>query len=388
MAVIAACGDDISTIGNVPVQIEDSAGVRIVTYAETPLTDPAFRLAAEPRYRHGANPGDYAFQEAGTGRLLPDGSAVVYDAWNAELVMFGRDGATFDVVATEGEGPGDVEYVSAIFALGHDSILVADTNLGRVTLFVGREVAHTTDIRHASNLGVEGIGSSGELLLATSNSPFRFEEEWFPGQMARLDMETGAVDTVASFDFNRRIPPELEWDPIAPIGRVMVAAGHFVHTRSDRAEVTWHRPDGTVTQIVRWQAEPALLTGEWLEPIEAEHRMSVRMHSPGVTDDWIAEVTRSNMAAYEATLGRPLPRFGSPFADAAGRVWLPSYKPGGELKSVPPYTVIGPGGEWLGTVEAPAAGFRILDVAGGLVLGAEKDDMDVESLVVYELMGG
>ena len=48
--------------------------------------------------------------------------------------------------------------------------------------------------------------------------------------------------------------------------------------------------------------------------------------------------------------------------------------------------MIGPDGEWLGTVEASAR-FRILDVAGGLVLGAEKDDMDVESLVMYELVG-
>ena len=387
MVGIAACGDDISTLGDVPVQVEDSAGVRIVRYEETPTADPAFRLAAEPRYRHGADPGDYAFQEASIGRLLPDGGAVVYDAWNAELVVFSHDGASFDVVATEGEGPGDVQYVSAVFALGQDSILAADPNLGRVTLLVGGEVVRTTGIRHTGSLRVRGMGPSGVLLLATSHSPFRFEEEWFPGHMARLDMETGALDTVASYDFVPRIPPELEWDPIAATGEVTVAAGHFVYTRADRAEVTWRQSDGTVAQIVRWHAEPALLTEERLEPIEAEHRMSVRMHSPGASNDQIAAITRTNIAAYEASLGRPLPRFGSPFADAEGRVWLPSYKPGGELNSVPPYTVMGPDGEWLGMVEAPAR-FRILDVAGGLVLGAEKDEMDVESLVVYELVGG
>ena len=50
-------------------------------------------------------------------------------------------------------------------------------------------------------------------------------------------------------------------------------------------------------------------------------------------------------------------------------------------------TVIGPDGEWLGTVETPPR-FRILDVAGGLVLGVELDEMDVENVVVYELIGG
>ena len=387
MAGIVACGGDTSTAGDAAVQIEDSAGVRIVAYEETPTADPAFRLAEEPRYRHGANPGDYAFQEAGVGRLLPDGSAVVYDAWNAELVVFSQDGATFDVIATEGEGPGDVDYVNAVFALGQDSILVADPNLGRMTLFVGGSVARTTALRLPQGLGVEGIGSSGDLLLATYWGPSVFEGEWLPGHMIRFDMETGTLDTVASYDLNSRIPQGLQWDPIAVVGEVMVAAGHFVYTRSDRAEVTWHLPDGTVTQIVRWPAEPALLTEEWLEPIEADQRLMFRMHSPEASDDRLAEATQGTMAAYHAVIGRPLPLFGSPFADAEGRVWLPSYKPGGEHNSKAPYTVMAPDGEWLGTVDTPPT-FRILDVAGGLVLGVELDEMDVESVVVYELVGG
>ena len=238
-----------------------------------------------------------------------------------------------------------------------------------------------------ARLRVEGIGSSGELLLATAGGEWGFEGEWLAGHMARFDMETGALDTVASYDFWPRTPPRLERNPIGAVGEVMVATGHFVYTRSDRAEVTWRLPDGTVTQIVRWQAEPALLTEEWLAPIEAEHRMQVRMHRPDLSDARIAEITRSDMAAYHAIIGRPLPLFGSPFADAEGRVWLPSYKPGSARHSMAPYTVVAPDGEWLGTVEAPP-GFRMLDVAGGLVLGVARDEMDVESVVMYELVGG
>ena len=197
-------------------------------------------------YRHGANQGDYAFQGAGAGRLFPDGSAVVYDEWNIELVAFGQDGATHEVLVTEGEGPGEVGYVRAMFALGQDSILVADSNLGRATLFARGSVVRTTDLPRSGYLAVEGIGSSGDLLLATYWGPSVFEGEWLPGHMIRFDMETGALDTVASYDLNPRIPSGLQWDPIAAAGEVMVAAGQFVYTRSDRAEVTWHLPDGTV----------------------------------------------------------------------------------------------------------------------------------------------
>ena len=93
------------------------------------------------------------------------------------------------------------------------------------------------------------------------------------------------------------------------------------------------------------------------------------------------------MAVYHASVGRPLPLFGAAVADAEGRMWLPSYNLGGESNAVPPYTVIAADGAWLGTVEAPPR-FRILDVAFGLVLGVELDEMDVESVVVYELAGG
>ena len=162
--------------------------------------------------------------------------------------------------------------------------------------------------------------------------------------MARFDMEIGALDTVASYDYMPRIPPGLEWNPIDAVGEVMVATGQFVYTRSDRPEVTWRLPDGTVTQIVRWQAEPAQLTEELVEPVE-------RM--------------RNRVAYFEA----PDSRIEDIIQEGAS-----------------PYTVIPPDGEWLGTVEAPP-GLRILDVTGGLVLGVERDNLDVERVVVYELVG-
>ena len=384
---VGACGSDTSPPTHAPPQIQDSTGIRLVTYDHTPTAAAPFQLAPAPLYRHGTNPGDYSFQEVSVGRLIPDGRAVVYDPWNAELVAFGPDGTTHEVLATEGEGPGEVSYVAAILRREQDSVLIADPGLARATLFVGGSVARITALPRGARLRVEGLGSSGELLLATAGGEWGFEGDWLPGHMARFDLETGALDTVASYDFWPRTPPRLERNPIGAVGEVMVATGHFVYTRSDRAEVTWRLPDGTVTQIVRWQAEPALLTEEWLAPIEAGHRMQARMHRPDLSDARIAENTRSDMAAYHATIGWPLPLFGSPFADAEGRVWLPSYKPGSARHSMAPYTVIAPDGQWLGAVEAPP-GFHILDVAAGLVLGVERDEMDVESVVVYELVGG
>ncbi len=384
-ATLSACQADTRETAATPVQIEDSAGVRIVEYAGMPGKAP-FRFAAEPRYRHGANPGDYTFQRIQPGSLFPDGSAVVSDVANQELVVLSPDGSSHEVLAGPGEGPGDVGYVGATFALGQDRFLAVDVNLDRLTIFASGSVERTVDIRHADDLSVLGIGASGQLFGTANSLTPDFEEDWLPGYMAVFDMETGALDTVASYDLLARAPPGLRWNPIGAAGWVAVAAGQFVYARSDRPQVAWHRPDGTVTQIVRWQAEAAPLTEESLEGVEAGFRARTRLANPGAPDADIDRMINERLARYRAVLGDPMPLFISPFGDSHGRVWLPSYQPDDPTEGTPSYTIIAADGTWLGTVEAPPR-FRILDVTGGLVLGVQLDDMDVENVVAYELVG-
>ena len=387
MANLSACDAETRETAGTRVQIEDSAGVRILEYMGTPNTETAFRFAALPLYRHGTNSGDYAFQGIDRGRLFPDGSTVISDPFNDELVVLSPDGASYALLAGRGQGPGDLSLVMGLFALGQDSVLVADLELGRLTVFAGAEVTRTVDIRRTRGLGVKGLDAAGQVLMATNSFMSGFEEEWLPGHMARFDMESGALDTVSSYDFMPRPPPDLPWSPIGGSGSVTVAAGQFVYTRSDRPEVTWRLPDGTVTQIVRWRAEPAPLTEELLVGLEDGYRERIKMANPGGSDGDIEGMTADAMAVYVASLGGAMPLFGPPFGDAEGRVWLPTYRPGGARADIPDYTVISADGQWLGRVEAPP-GLRILDVAGGLVLGVLRDEMDVQSVVVYELVAG
>ena len=386
-AGLAACADRPKSSTDVPAQIEDSAGVRIVEYDRTPTAEPPFRFPAAPRYRHGANPGDYIFQFVEAGRLFPDGGAVVAD-WYSEVVVLSLDGTTHEVLAKVGEGPGEVISSYSAFVLGQDSVLVPDDRQSRLTLFVSDSVARIVSLPRAQHFGVAGIGSSGELLLM-DRYPYRswvdIEEEWLAGHMTLFDTETGALDTVASYDHWLRQRSGQPTPIIRPVGEVTVAAGRFVYTRSDRPEITWRLPDGTVERIVRWRPEPTLLTEELLEGGEAYNRMIGRMNY-GASDARLEEIIQEDMSRYRAMIGQSLPLFGSPFADADGNVWLPSYRPAYPEEGSP-YTVISPDGEWLGQVEAPPR-FRILDVAGGLVLGVLRDEMDVENVVVYGLVGG
>ena len=384
-SVLAACGGDPRPTGDIQVQVRDSAGVRIVEYAGEPEVEAPFTLGAEPLYRHGANPGDYEFQLVDAGRLFADGSAVVSE-WYGEVVVLNPDGTTHEVLARVGEGPGEVIEPYSLFVLGQDSVLVPDRRQSRLTLFVGDSVARIASLPRAAHFGLAGIGSAGELMMMDRypySSWFDIEEDWLVGHMTLFDTESGALDTVAAYDHYPRERRGVVNPIIQPIGEVAVAAGRFVHTRSDRPEITWRLPDGGVTQIVRWRPEPNLLAEELLEHGEAYNRMIGRLNYQ-VSDARLDEIIQEDMARYRAMIGQPIPFFSTPFADAAGNLWLPSYRPAYPEEGSP-YTVISPDGEWLGQVETPPR-FRILDVTGDLVLGVLRDALDVENVVVYELI--
>ena len=384
-SALTACGGDAGPTGEIEVQIRDSAGVRIVEYAGEPEVEAPFTLGAEPLYRHGANPGDYEFQFVNVGRLFPDGGAVVADRQNSEVVVLSPDGTTHTVLARRGEGPGEVIYPYSMFVLGQDSVLVPDRRQSRLTLFVGEAVAHIASLPRSGHLGVAGIGLSGELMMM-NRTPYRswfdIEEEWLAGHMSLFDIETGALDTVASYDHFPRERRGAMNPIIRPVGEVAAATGRFVHTRSDRPEITWRLPDGMVEQIVRWRPEPTPLTEELLEPVEAHERIMGRMNYE-VSDARLEEIVQANMSRFRAMIGQPIPFFGTPFADADGNIWLPSYRPAYPEEGSP-YTVISPDGAWLGQVETPPR-FRILDVTGALVLGVLRGDLDIQNVVVYEL---
>ena len=80
------------------------------------------------------------------------------------------------------------------------------------------------------------------------------------------------------------------------MGEVTVAAGRYVYTRSDRPEITWRLPDGTIAQIVRWRPGPNLLAEELLEHGEAYIRALYRRHRVG-SEARREEIVQEDMAS-------------------------------------------------------------------------------------------
>ena len=387
---MAACDGETGAVGEAVVR--DSAGVRLVEYAGTPQHEAPFALSAEPVYRHGSGPGDYLFGNIRHGELFPDGSAAIFDAANTEIVVLGPDGGSYELLAGSGQGPAEVGFVGRMFAVGTDSLLVDDSWNARFTLFAEGAVARTVSLEEnrelASGLGSRGIDASGRLLMSSASYRRGFPDRWLPGYLVRLDLDTLVPDTVGSYDWVPFVPPDDEADnPFAHLGRVGAAGGRFVHGRTDTPELVWRESGGTVSQIMRWQPEWVYPTEEHWRTFEAYLRVTLPPINPQLqTEEAIEEMLQQALAGYRIEPDEPLPLFGDLFGDDEGRVWLPEYAVAATRNGYPSYAVISSTGEWLGRVDAPP-GLRVLGVAGGRVLGVVKDEMDVESAVVYGLIG-
>ena len=131
----------------------------------------------------------------------PDG--IWLGVFDSEVIVLSSDGSAHEVLARSGEGPGEVDYVTDMFVLGRDSLLVLDQNRSRFLLFVNGSLAHSAsiaDLQGTTSLSPRGIDAAGRFLVSTSSFRSGFEEEWLFGHVARYDPETGAVDTVASYE--------------------------------------------------------------------------------------------------------------------------------------------------------------------------------------------
>ena len=281
--------------------------MRIVTYSGTPGSAPPFRFSAEPLYRHGSRPGDYLFQYISTprgGRFLPDGSAVISDTENDEVVLLGPDGSLAAILARRGEGPGEVDSARPL-VLSQDTIVLHDPANLRFTFFVGGALDRTFGARRADNLMMLGADGARDIVMATESYPASGTGPgWLMGHLVRHNLDAAVPDTVGAYRSHRR--PETRFrNPFEAYGVVAAAGGHFVTGHSNTPELAWRRPDGSLAQVLRWNPEPAYPAPEHWEQFLAYYQRSNEMQ-PGVSPEMAREAALRLSDRYRLVPDEPL----------------------------------------------------------------------------------
>jgi hypothetical protein len=307
---------------------------------------------------------------------------VVADGGGNVVVAISPDGSTATVLATRGEGPEEVTRVRSIHVRAGDTTVVEDDGNAKFL-----ELDDTTFIRSVpiprqrSELAVRAVAEDGALLMATDSWRRDDGTDWVPGYMVRFDMESGALDTVATYDLVPVRYGDEPYNPFGPSGHLTATREGFVYGRTDRAEFVWRSPDGSVKRIVRWFPEARLPTQADLNAYQEQQRSMLARFNPGMPEDQIDRVL-DNM---DFPLDQPLPLYAQLRGNTDGSVWLTEFDPWSIMGAgSQEYIELSPDGRHVRRVVFPEP-VRVLDVANRLVLSVVTDEMDVENVALFKL---
>lgn len=383
--LIPACGREAPEVEAPESVVRDSAGVQIVENGAAPATE--WRLGPQPLFTVGWDSDGPNFTWPQSGRILPDGGALVGEFGKGTIYRIGPGGAVMETWGRKGEGPGEYQGLDAILLRG-DSILVSDRRLRRVTLLSADGNLHSTRRLPGAFLHqISATLSDGGLLLIPGDAYGAVAEtrpEWIFERQPILtaDLENGTVDTLAVLPHLRR------WygtrggspGPVLVKGRAGGFSDGFAWARADEREVRWYDNSGRLLQVARWDEEPASLTPERRRRMARMYEEAYR--SRGAEGPAVA----ARLAELEEGLDRhegPLPYWTSFHVDRLGNAWLSEYT----LPGQPPgrWRVLTRDGRFIGWVDL-AGVVAILDITDDRILAVRHDELDVPAVEMIELI--
>jgi NOL1/NOP2/fmu family ribosome biogenesis protein len=386
-AVLAGCGE---TVPDEPITRSDSAGVEIVhSPAPAWTAETAARLSPEPRLRIGSldGPDELQLHDVRFATILGDGRIAIGNSGTAEVRFFLPDGEFEMSVGGRGEGPGEFDFMTRSFSrLPGDTLRIFDGGTRRITEFTADgELVRSVALRAPGDeeLGAFYAGTFPDGRIAVSTVELPPTSEMRDGDLVRGERLywTLASGDLPAYEIVRVLEPERLVRIIqGNVGIVTlpfrlssqpVVHRELVVASTDRHEVRWHSPEGELRRIARWDAEVVDLTqerfDEWIAgmPVEPDVAARIREQNEGVP------------------LPPHLPTSEGALVDSGGAVWLEGFR----LTPSEPalWTVVGPAGAWLGTVELPR-GFEPYEIGEDYMIGVWHDDLDVPYVHVYDLV--
>jgi len=368
----------------------DSSGVTIVHSMRPSWPEGAgWQLAAEPTLRIGEEEGaaEYLFSRVRGARIVDDTVLVVADGGSNQLRFFDLTGRFRFSVGREGQGPGEFEYLYGLPHCYSDSIVAADisdrlsvfTKSGefvRVLQMYGTPERQISPYQFACGLeGIAAVNGWGSAMTDDENLFFVSHSHVYVGSLTDQAM-VDLGEFIASERWATQSGGVVRGNRPHPFGRqtrLAVGGGEVYVGTSESHEVMVFDTDGTLQRLIRWDGVDLTLSAEVANTYY----------------EW--EVQRAPAAMQAAMRGdfrdMPLPgtrpSFSELMIDHAGNLWAREFNP---IRDAPQrWIVFDDSGAWLGRMTLPSR-LTTLEVFDDRIVGVERDDLDVERVVVYELL--
>jgi len=379
---VLGCATDAATEARPSVEVVDSAGVRVVTLTES---SPADTLSPVQLWIHGEASPDYLFQRIVSGVFRDDGAAIIVDIAADEVIRIDPDGMSHDIIARSGQGPREVRNPRKVVTGEGEDVWIEDFSSRKLLRLEGGSI--TTVLTGPDNptaadrLMPIGVDSAGRIMLTTGGFMPGWEEEWLMGTLVTFEPGTPSADTVGSFEFAPRVgdPPVF---PFREFGVASATSTSFVTARTDIPQIVWRSPDGAIFQIARWDAEARYADDADWASFEASIRFGSEQMNPGRSDEDYDAMAERSLANYELDKTRQVRLFDDIVGGQDGSVWIAPFTASSNTASAREWTAVSGEGEWLGVARFPSS-IRILDVTQDAILGVQRDEFDVETVVVF-----
>ena len=403
-AGVAACDSD-SNSGDRPDQlvssVRDSAGVTIVESSRpAPGSRLDWRVGAEPQVSFGAAMGesDYQLYQVGDATRLGDGRIVVANGGSNQLLVFDGAGSYLAAWAGQGDGPGEFRSMASVHRWAGDSLIAADSEQGRVSVFdLEGTHARTTTLTGEAGAALSSISSDpightvmdvlpNNSMLTRSLGGYRTTGFW------RWDHAYALIgaDWEDGISLGEYPGPEIYSDsyqegrmiyvmPLRhPFGKDTFTAawGDLVAIgRNETYEIRAFAGDGSLSRIVRREQTTDAPSQEQLDA-------HFRERFADLPDE--QRTARLDLAA-NVPMVETFPAYTGLEADALGYLWVREYEPPGTEGGAPVWTVFDPEGRALGFVETPP-GLKIYEIGEDYILGKRSGELDVESVELRALV--
>ena len=367
----------------------DSAGVTIVHSVRPSWPEAGgWRLAAEPMLRIGEVEGaaEYLFSRVVDTRVVDDTILLVADGRSNELRFFDMSGRFLHSVGREGEGPGEFEYLFGLPNCYSDSIVAADIS-DRLSIFTNsgefvRVVQTFSSPQRQVSPYQFACGGEGLTVVNGWGNALSDPEDRFFRSFSHVYI--GAVDEGARIDLGEFIASE-RWGsqsggvitgnrphPFGRQTRLAVDLGRVYVGTSERHEVVVYDPDGALRRMIRWEGDDLTLNSDVAnEYFEWEMQRAPSGARPGMRREFA-----------EMTLPGTRPAYSELMIDAADNLWVREFNP--IRDAAQQWLVFDTDGVWLGRLMFPPQ-YTVLEILDDRVVGVERDDLDVERVVVYEI---
>jgi hypothetical protein len=364
------------------VQLSDSAGVTIISTPCVMAFEPLeWRVDPSPTFDVGGNEETY-FSRLSSAVGVPSGGVVALDVAPPRLLFFPSSEHSPEVLAAEGDGPGEIRGPVLVHRVSSDSVLVFDRRSRRFTEWVDLE-NRRFELHNAPWLAHQPLGEvANSILVEEYVTDFSLSEPGLHREsliFSWWSMADGSRRAILETDFER----SFTW--IAQSGRPTV--GHLPYAAYPRASI---HPDGAVVslgdafEVLQFDTLGALRrifrTPARRLPVDEQAISSLRRS--------LAETPRGSMSS-DMVGTMPLPdsiaTFRSLLVDRLGWTWaeLESIDPGGRST----WLVFDRTGVARGTVELPP---RIIpfEIRDEDLLAVWADSLGVERLQRFRLERG